>query len=82
MIPKTIHYCWFGGKEKPKSVMKCIASWRKYCPDYVIKEWNEQKFRISERIHQEILSLPISPVMTDDQVKRVIEAVNAFTADV
>ena len=46
------------------------------------KEWNEQKFRISERIHQEILSLPISPVMTDDQVKRVIEAVNAFTADV
>jgi dTDP-4-amino-4,6-dideoxygalactose transaminase len=42
-------------------------------------EWNGLKFRISERIHQEILSLPISPVMTDDQVKRVIDAVNAFT---
>ena len=47
MIPKTIHYCWFGGKEKPKSVIKCIASWRKYCPDYVIKEWNEQNFDVN-----------------------------------
>ena len=43
------------------------------------KEWNGQKFRISERIHEEILSLPISPVMTDEQVNRVIDAVNAFT---
>ena len=47
MIPKTIHYCWFGGKEKPKSVIKCIASWRKYCPSYVIKEWNEQNFDVN-----------------------------------
>ena len=46
MIPKTIHYCWFGGKEKPKSVMKCIASWQKFCPNYVIKEWNEQNFDV------------------------------------
>ena len=45
------------------------------------KEWNEQKFPISERIHKEILSLPISPVMTDEQVMRVIEAVNAFTVE-
>lgn len=47
MIPKTIHYCWFGGKEKPKSVMKCIASWRKFCPNYIIKEWNEQNFDVN-----------------------------------
>ena len=47
MIPKIIHYCWFGGKEKPKSVIKMIASWRKYCPDYQIKEWNETNFDIS-----------------------------------
>lgn len=47
VIPKTIHYCWFGGKSKPKSVMKCIDSWRKYCPDYVIKEWNEQNFDVN-----------------------------------
>ena len=47
MIPKTIHYCWFGGRPKPKSVQRCIASWRKYCPDYVIKEWNEQNFDVN-----------------------------------
>ncbi len=41
MIPKIIHYCWLGGAEKPKSVLKCIESWKKYCPDYEIKEWNE-----------------------------------------
>lgn len=40
-IPKIIHYCWFGGKEKPKFVKKCIKSWKKYCPDYEIREWNE-----------------------------------------
>lgn len=41
MIPKIIHYCWFGRGEKPESAKKCIASWRKFCPDYEIKEWNE-----------------------------------------
>ncbi len=41
MIPKVIHYCWFGGKPLPESAKKCIASWRKFCPDYEIKEWNE-----------------------------------------
>lgn len=44
MIPKTIHYCWFGGAPKPKGVEKCIASWKKLCPDYTIKEWNENNF--------------------------------------
>lgn len=47
MIPKIIHYCWFGGKEKPKCVLKMINSWKKYCPDYEIKEWNELNFDIS-----------------------------------
>jgi dTDP-4-amino-4,6-dideoxygalactose transaminase len=46
------------------------------------KEWNKEKYRISERIHQEILSLPISPVMTNEQVQRVIDVVNTFTAEV
>lgn len=41
MIPKIIHYCWIGGNSKPESVLKCIESWKKYCPDYEIKEWNE-----------------------------------------
>ena len=47
MIPKTIHYCWFGGKPKPKSVQRCIGSWRKFCPDYEIKEWNEENFDVN-----------------------------------
>ena len=46
MIPKKIHYCWFGGKPKPKSVKKCIASWKKYCPDFEIIEWNEDNFDV------------------------------------
>ena len=46
MIPKKIHYCWFGRGEKPKKAQKCIASWKKYCPDYEIIEWNEDNFDI------------------------------------
>lgn len=47
MIPKVIHYCWFGGKDKPEIVKKCLLSWKKYCPDYEIKEWNESNFDIN-----------------------------------
>lgn len=47
MIPKVIHYCWFGGKPHPKDVVKCIASWRKFFPDYEIKEWNESNFDVN-----------------------------------
>lgn len=47
MIPKKIHYCWFGRNPKPKLAEKCIASWRKYCPDYEIIEWNEDNFDIN-----------------------------------
>ena len=46
MIPKTIHYCWFGRNPKPKLAEKCIKSWQKYCPDYEIIEWNEDNFDI------------------------------------
>lgn len=45
-IPKIIHYCWFGGNPKPQLVLKCIESWRKYCPDYKIIEWNEESFDV------------------------------------
>lgn len=44
MIPKTIHYCWFGRGKMPALAEKCIASWKKYLPDYTIKEWNEDNF--------------------------------------
>lgn len=43
-IPKVIHYCWFGGAELPDLAIKCIESWKKYCPGYEIKEWNETNF--------------------------------------
>ena len=46
-IPQIIHYCWFGNKPLPKSVRKCIASWRKYFPDYEIREWNENNFDVN-----------------------------------
>lgn len=46
-IPKRIHYCWFGRNPKPKLAERCIKSWKKYCPDYEIVEWNEDNFDIS-----------------------------------
>jgi len=47
VIPKRIHYCWFGRGEKPRLAKKCIASWKKYCPDFEIIEWNEDNFDAS-----------------------------------
>lgn len=44
MIPKIIHYCWFGKKEKPDKIKKCINSWKEKCPDYFFIEWNEENF--------------------------------------
>ncbi len=46
MIPKVIHYCWFGGNKKSSLIKKCIKSWHCVCPDYEIKEWNESNFDI------------------------------------
>lgn len=48
MIPKKIHYCWIGGKPLPASAKKCINSWKKYCPDYEIIEWNESNFDVTQ----------------------------------
>ena len=47
MIPKIIHYCWFGYGEKPKLAKKCIDSWKRFCPDYKIIEWNENNFGVN-----------------------------------
>lgn len=46
LIPKTIHYFWFGKKPKSEIINKCISSWRKYLPDYQIIEWNEDNFDV------------------------------------
>ena len=47
-IPKILHYCWFGGKPKPPLAEKCIRSWRKFCPDFEIREWNESNFDLEQ----------------------------------
>ena len=47
-IPKWIHYCWFGYNSKPEIVLKSIESWKKYCPEYQIIEWNEENFDLNK----------------------------------
>lgn len=53
MIPKIIHYCWFGKGEKPELVVRCLASWQKYLPDYRIVEWNEENFDVNSYQYSE-----------------------------
>jgi hypothetical protein len=47
MIPKVIHYCWFGHNPLPDLAVRCIESWRKFLPDYEVKEWNEENFDVN-----------------------------------
>ena len=51
MIPKIIHYCWFGRNPKNDLALKCIESWKKFAPDYIIKEWNEDNFDINSNVY-------------------------------
>lgn len=46
-IPKVIHYCWFGGNPLPPLAQKCIASWKKFLPDYELKRWDESNFDVN-----------------------------------
>lgn len=46
MIPKILHYCWFGKGRIPELEWRCIASWHKYMPDWELKLWNEDTFDI------------------------------------
>ena len=47
MIPKVIHYCWFGHNPMPKEYQRYIESWRKFLPNYEIKEWNEDNYDVN-----------------------------------
>lgn len=47
MIPKIIHYCWFGRNPLPELAKQCIASWKRFLPDYEIREWNEDNFDVN-----------------------------------
>jgi len=53
MIPKTIHYCWFGGNPLPPIAVKCIKSWQKYCENFKIIEWNEHNFDINMTVYSQ-----------------------------
>ncbi|MDO4957110.1 MAG: glycosyltransferase [Bacteroidales bacterium] len=48
MIPKVIHYCWFGKQPLPKRVVKCIDSWKRFLPGFTIKHWNEDNFDVNQ----------------------------------
>lgn len=48
MIPRKIHYCWFGGAEMPKDALRCIESWRKWCPDFELVRWDETNFDLDK----------------------------------
>ena len=48
MIPKKLHYCWFGGNPKPPLAEKCIKSWKKHCRGYEIIEWNESNYDLKK----------------------------------
>ena len=74
MIPKIIHYCWFGRGEKPELAKKCIASWKKFCPAFEIREWNEYNcdylampFMADTDLHEivKMKSIHIPTVITD-----------------
>lgn len=51
MIPKKIHYCWFGGNPLPEKDQKCINSWRKFCPDYEIIQWDESNYDVTKNAY-------------------------------
>ena len=46
-MEKVIHYCWFGGKPLPRSAEKCIASWKKFLPEFEIVRWDESNFDVN-----------------------------------
>ena len=51
MIPRKIHYCWFGRAQKPRLAIRCIESWKKFCPDFEIIEWNEDNFDVNQNAY-------------------------------
>lgn len=60
MIPKKIHWCWFGGETKPALVQKCVASWKRFCRDWEIVEWNLEMLK----------DAPTPPFFTDALKRR------------
>ena len=53
MIPKKIHYCWFGGNPLPEDIKRYIESWKKYCPDYELIRWDESNYDVHKNTYVE-----------------------------
>lgn len=53
MIPKVIHYCWFGENPKNELIENCIKSWKKYAPNFEIIEWNESNFNVNKYLYSQ-----------------------------
>lgn len=51
LIPKKIHYCWFSRNPMPEYLLQCIESWRKFCPDYEIIQWNEDNYDVEKNLY-------------------------------
>lgn len=72
-IPKTIHYCWFGDKPIPNKYKDNLASWKRYCPDYEIVEWNESNYDVTKnRFMQQAYQKKCWPYVTDYARKDII----------
>ena len=50
-IPKVINYCWFSGNPMPEYLVKCIESWKRFCPDYKIVRWDEDNYDVGKNIY-------------------------------
>ena len=83
MIPKIIHYCWFGRAPLPDKAKKCIESWRKHCPDYTILEWNEDNFDIRQNGYTEMCCKEKKYAFLADYARlQIIENEGGFYFDV
>lgn len=51
MIPKQIHYCWFGRKPLPRLVGRCMESWERHCPDYTLTRWDESNAPLEDNLY-------------------------------
>ena len=83
MIPKIIHYCWFGRAPLPDKAKKCIESWRKHCPNYTILEWNEDNFDIHQNGYTEMCCKEKKYAFLADYARlQIIENEGGFYFDV
>lgn len=84
MIPKIIHYCWFGGNPLPPLALECIASWRKYLPDYEVWEWSESSTpalpnRVKELMPDKVMAFDVNIITYTEEAYK--QKKYAFVSD-